>query len=1099
MSETPGAIPRKPPADPGLNYVDLVAEGTHLVQRLSGAVWTDYNYSDPGVTILEQLCYALTELSFRADLSVPDLLGAPGSGEVLLPRQGLHSARTIMPVNPVTQDDLRRLVIDRVPEVGNAWFTPIDPTATHGVNGLYALTLLVPSVDPCCEDDGPDPEEVRRRALKVYGAHRALCEDVAYALVLRPLTVEVRADVQIDNHRDPNTVLAEVIFNLGLALAPEPRRRSLDAEKAAGKTTAEIFDGPLMLRGFIDDDQLTAFRRQIHVEDLQAVMAETSGVLSVDRLEVRLEGGDQTFGVDDTIEVPEGRVLWLDTRPHGHRFGIRLLHGGMVCRPDPPRVRRRLDRAWAMQRRTYPLWSDYARDYGIPTGQGEPLATYSSVQEQFPAVYGIGHYGLPSDATAWRRGAAKQLKGYLMVYDQLMADYFSQLAFIRDLFSLGTGGDKTYVSQSLRHIAPHSEDLFFPHYDTHLKRMVAQNDPVLERQMVILDFLLSLYAETLTTPVNSGCGGASDATPGQALLKAKRRLLSRIVPATRDRGRGFDYHARDAHDAEGRGLDIRCRIELTLLDARDDPDAPQAVHPAQADFGRRLSGEDAAVVEAHFLPVELTRPDPDDEDEFSDPLAGRRVAATLLKALGDPWRYRLGVLPGEERLLLCAQATDGAWWRLMSCRDAAEAVALTNALVTAAAGEAPRLRLVEWTLLRFAREHAPLDGLEDETDPFSFRISAVLPTRNEDDDDDPDGPDTRDWRREARSIIRENLPSHIVVDDIFLDRRRMRRFRRLHEAWVSALRDGGEARRAEASWRLAQFLSFRTAPPERSPTPVRSAPFQSAPVQPPPVSPAPDPPTPTPPEPSPEPPPAPSPDPPPAPPAPPALATTLPGTVVAAPVGAKGFDTDTQLSAADAQAFAGQFSFAIRYLSNGAEEASGDLTHHEALGILQAGLALMAVQHSPAPGWTPDAALGTQDGQYAVANAAAVGLPPGVTLWLDLEGVAAGVAASEVAAYGNAWYAVVAAARYVPGLYVGAAAGLDGDQLYDDLSFTQYWRSGSNVPEVAVRGYCLVQTIGDASIDGVPYDSDLVRADADHGTPYWLAPRPPRPDLGAAP
>jgi hypothetical protein len=68
--------------DAGLDYVALVAEGTALVQALSGLTWTNYNYSDPGVTILEQLCYALTELSYRADFRVQDLLGEPGTGRV---------------------------------------------------------------------------------------------------------------------------------------------------------------------------------------------------------------------------------------------------------------------------------------------------------------------------------------------------------------------------------------------------------------------------------------------------------------------------------------------------------------------------------------------------------------------------------------------------------------------------------------------------------------------------------------------------------------------------------------------------------------------------------------------------------------------------------------------------------------------------------------------------------------------------------------------------------------------------------------------------------------------------------------------------------
>ncbi|HYE53171.1 MAG TPA: hypothetical protein VEB20_26485, partial [Azospirillaceae bacterium] len=99
MSDTPLTIPAAPPDDPGLSYEALRTEAIRMVQRMSGDIWTDYNYSDPGVTIVEQLCYALTELSYRAGYSVPDIMGDPATGAVALRRAGLYPARTMLPVN----------------------------------------------------------------------------------------------------------------------------------------------------------------------------------------------------------------------------------------------------------------------------------------------------------------------------------------------------------------------------------------------------------------------------------------------------------------------------------------------------------------------------------------------------------------------------------------------------------------------------------------------------------------------------------------------------------------------------------------------------------------------------------------------------------------------------------------------------------------------------------------------------------------------------------------------------------------------------------------------------------------------------------------
>ena len=148
----PAAIPATPPENPGLDYDWLKAEGTRRIQASAGKVWTDYNESDPGVTTLEQLCYALTELSYRAELPLEDLLIAEPGGGIDARRQALYPARDIFPTNPFTEHDYRRLLIDRVPGVENAWITPWRPAAGNprGVRGLWDISLYVPGFDPVC-------------------------------------------------------------------------------------------------------------------------------------------------------------------------------------------------------------------------------------------------------------------------------------------------------------------------------------------------------------------------------------------------------------------------------------------------------------------------------------------------------------------------------------------------------------------------------------------------------------------------------------------------------------------------------------------------------------------------------------------------------------------------------------------------------------------------------------------------------------------------------------------------------------------------------------------------------------------------------------
>ncbi len=213
----------------------------------------------------------------------------------------------------------------------------------------------------------------------------------------------------------------------------------------------------------------------------------------------------------------------------------------------------------------------------------------------------------------------------------------------------------------------------------------------------------------------------------------------------------------------------------------------------------------------------------------------------------------------------------------------------------------------------------------------------------------------------------------------------------------------------------------------------------------------------------------------------------LPGTVQTAAPGLRGFDTDTSLRAAVAHQLVAQgYHFCVRYLSLGCPQDPGDLSHGEALDILQAGLALMAVQHVRYPGWTPSAALGTADGTHAATNAQSIGLPHGVNLWCDLEGVDAATPVQDILAYGNAWYQAVTTAGYVAGLYVGAGSRLNGQQLQGELQFQHFWKSASDVPEI-VRGYQLIQGDPDTSLDGVSIDRDTTQTDHEGVSVQWLS------------
>ena len=221
---------------------------------------------------------------------------------------------------------------------------------------------------------------------------------------------------------------------------------------------------------------------------------------------------------------------------------------------------------------------------------------------------------------------------------------------------------------------------------------------------------------------------------------------------------------------------------------------------------------------------------------------------------------------------------------------------------------------------------------------------------------------------------------------------------------------------------------------------------------------------------------------------------TLPGHVFTAVDGVRGFDTAETVTATTALAFRNAgFRFCVRYVRRDKPHASA-LKVSEAKALLSVGVGLMIVQYVESEtAWNPSAAKGTRNGGVAASECEKLGVPWGVTVWCDLEGVAAGTPSQRVIDYCNAWHEAVAAAGYVPGVYVGYHARLTPTQLYRSLRFTHYWAAYNlNVDQYpAVRGIQMKQSRSGPTDrpagTGLDFQIDTVGRDALGGRPTLLA------------
>ena len=86
------------------DYATLRQEAIELSQKLSGKIWTDYNVHDPGVTILEQIVFSLTELGYKTGFDIEDYLCSP-DGSIDYESQALFDSSLVTQAFPVSLDE----------------------------------------------------------------------------------------------------------------------------------------------------------------------------------------------------------------------------------------------------------------------------------------------------------------------------------------------------------------------------------------------------------------------------------------------------------------------------------------------------------------------------------------------------------------------------------------------------------------------------------------------------------------------------------------------------------------------------------------------------------------------------------------------------------------------------------------------------------------------------------------------------------------------------------------------------------------------------------------------------------------------------------
>jgi hypothetical protein len=552
---------------PGLRFNERFEEGIRLAQGYSGKIWTDYNYHDPGVTILEYLVYALMDLAYRTNMPVKDLFffgmdeHDPVKSNLLIPPQ------EIFPTEPYTTTDYRRLIIDQVRKVKNAWVNPIrdDRGGSHGL-----LEVLVQSRDELSE---AEQDQLREEITALFHAHRNLGCDLGRLVLLKSVPLSISGTVHMDVDAVGEFVLSRIYAELDAYINPEVRFHNPYDLLESGMTADEVFSGPRAMHGIIRGEDLLPKSDSIHVSRMRDMIGRIPGVKSVADFKVYRNGLPVH---EDQINFPPDAYPVIEFTGYADRNlpGVRMLKNNVEIDLDVVTTRQLLDFDIASRRSRY-LGSIQYRET-LPKGRFtiEELGRHYAIHNEFPSIYGVGRNSqIQQSDSDERKAQSKQLRAYLTFFEQIMANHLAQLTNIRKLFSINGSQTDTYFTMLPEDIPFWEELLVYGKevHAEHLRKISNDSGDSLQRRNRALDHLMARFSEHIQTEALRK-NALHDPTVDRVqverdIIEGKIRFLEHVTVLTTTRNRAFNYLQTEVWDTRNVST-LEMKMAL-LLDVRD--------------------------------------------------------------------------------------------------------------------------------------------------------------------------------------------------------------------------------------------------------------------------------------------------------------------------------------------------------------------------------------------------------------------------------------------------------------------------------------------------------------------------------------------------
>jgi hypothetical protein len=292
---------------------------------------------------------------------------------------------------------------------------------------------------------------------------RNLAEQAVRIGVARVQEIAVRARIEVTGGIDLEQLLAEIFDDLDQMLSPRVQFDSLATRMSTQPDPGGIYDGPLLRNGFLDPSALAVTHPAVlFLSDVLRLIMRRRSPADTDVVTQENPLGRDIVAVTDLALTnfinnrpitsdAETCLKLVDIQHYRPRLSIAksrivLVRNDSEVSYDINRVEQLflgLQQAADLGLRT----GDTSPVWPVADGDSLPVEDYTPLQNELPAIYGAGQAELPDSAGLARQAAVKQLKGYLLLFEQILGDVTTQLGNINRFFSGDAAEDTTYFTR----------------------------------------------------------------------------------------------------------------------------------------------------------------------------------------------------------------------------------------------------------------------------------------------------------------------------------------------------------------------------------------------------------------------------------------------------------------------------------------------------------------------------------------------------------------------------------------------------------------------------------------------------------------------------